>query len=134
MDLAAQPWKPTPWSSQRTVLELISMPHEVWRSVVIDTAESWWPLCTMILRLQVLDFIHLWLWKWLNSRIQNGWVNTQQTEISWLEKNPNQAHECRHSFNCQALQCNKNILMAPFNTFLEHDYFMTNVWLRWVLF
>jgi len=38
------PWKPIPWSSLWTVLELIWRPREVWRSVAIDSAESWRPL------------------------------------------------------------------------------------------
>ena len=33
LDAAAQPWKPIPWSSIRTVFELIWRPHEVWRSI-----------------------------------------------------------------------------------------------------
>jgi len=40
MALMQLPWKPIPWSSLRTVLELIWRPDEVWRSVAI---ESWWP-------------------------------------------------------------------------------------------
>ena len=49
LDAAARPWKPIPWSSLRTVLELIWRPNEVWRSVVIDSAESWQPLRTTCL-------------------------------------------------------------------------------------
>ena len=52
LDAAARPWKPIPWSSLRTVLELIWRPHEVWRSVAIDSAESWRPLCTMCLSIR----------------------------------------------------------------------------------
>ena len=47
LDAAARPWKPIPWSSLHTVLGLIWRPHEVWRSVAIDSAESWRPLCTL---------------------------------------------------------------------------------------
>ena len=47
LDAAALSWKPIQWSSLSTVLELIWRPHEVWRSVVIDSAESWRPLRTM---------------------------------------------------------------------------------------
>ena len=50
LDAAARPWKPIPWSSLHTVLELIWRPHEVWRSVVIDSAESWRPLHPLTLR------------------------------------------------------------------------------------
>ena len=46
LNAAARPWKPVPWSSLRAVLELI-WPHEVWRSVAIDSAESWRPQRTM---------------------------------------------------------------------------------------
>ena len=44
---AVRPWKPIPWSSLLTVLELIWRPYEVWRSVAINSAESWQPLRTM---------------------------------------------------------------------------------------
>ena len=47
LDAAARPWKPIPWSSLPTVLELIWRPHEVWRSVSTDSAESWRPLRTL---------------------------------------------------------------------------------------
>ena len=43
LDAAARPWKPIPRSSLRAVLELIWRPHEVWRSVAIDSAENWQP-------------------------------------------------------------------------------------------
>jgi len=49
LDAAARPWKPIPWSSLRTVLELIWRPHEVWRSLAIDSADSWRPLRTVCL-------------------------------------------------------------------------------------
>ena len=52
LDAAARPWKPIPWSSLRTVLELIWRPHKVWRSVAIDSAESWRPLGTMRLSIR----------------------------------------------------------------------------------
>ena len=46
LDVSARPWKYIPWSFLCTVLELIWRPHKVWRSVAIDSAESWRPLCT----------------------------------------------------------------------------------------
>ena len=49
---AARPWKPIPWSSLRSVPELIWRPHEVWRSVAIDSAESRRPLRTMRLSIR----------------------------------------------------------------------------------
>ena len=52
LDATAWPWKPIPWSSLCTVLELIWRPHEVWRSVAIDSAESWRPLRTMHLSIR----------------------------------------------------------------------------------
>ena len=52
LDADARPWKPIPWSSLRTVLELIWRPHEVWRSVAIDSAESWRLLSTMRLSIR----------------------------------------------------------------------------------
>ena len=52
LDAAVQPWKPIPWSSLHTVLELNWTPHEVWRSVAIDSAESWRPLRTMRLSIR----------------------------------------------------------------------------------
>ena len=66
LDAAARPWKPIPWSSLRTVLELIWRPHEVWRSVVIDSAESWRPLHTMSLGIHwpssvILCGLHGWV-------------------------------------------------------------------------
>ena len=45
-------WKPIPWSSLCTVLGLIWRPHEVWRFVAIDSAESWRPLHTMRLSIR----------------------------------------------------------------------------------
>lgn len=45
LDAAAWSCKTHPWSSLCTVLELILRP-EVWRSVAIDSAESW-RLCTL---------------------------------------------------------------------------------------
>lgn len=33
----------------RAVLDLIRRLYNLWRSVVIDSAESWWPLCTLAL-------------------------------------------------------------------------------------
>ena len=47
VDAAARPWKHIPWSSLSTVLELIWGPRGDWRSVVIDSTESLWPLRTM---------------------------------------------------------------------------------------
>ena len=44
LDAAAQPWKTIPWSSLCTVLKLIWKPHEVWRSVTMDSEESWQPI------------------------------------------------------------------------------------------
>ena len=52
LDAAAQPWTPIPWSSLRTVIELIWRPHDVWRSVAIDSAESCRPLHTMRIRIR----------------------------------------------------------------------------------
>ena len=52
LDSAAQLWKPIPWSSLHTVPELIWRPHEVWRSVASDSAESWRPLRTMRLSIR----------------------------------------------------------------------------------
>ena len=49
VDAAARPWKPIPWSSLSTGLELTWRPHEVWRSVAHYSAESCRPLCTMCL-------------------------------------------------------------------------------------
>lgn len=53
---AARPWKPIPWC---TVLQLIRRPHEVWRFVAIDSAESWRPLRTMHLSMR---WPHLVFW------------------------------------------------------------------------
>ena len=47
LDAAAWPWKPISLSFLRTALELIWRPHEVCRSVAIDSAESCRPLHTM---------------------------------------------------------------------------------------
>ena len=75
LDAAAWPWKPIPWSSLHTVLELIWRPREVWRSVVIDSSESWRPLCTMHLSI-----------RWLHSVILGG------LPLGWVTVIPNRFH------------------------------------------
>ena len=49
LDEVARPWKPMPWSSLRTVLELIWRPHKVWRSVATESRQ---PLRTVRLSIR----------------------------------------------------------------------------------
>lgn len=42
-----QPWKPLSLSSLHIAVGLIRKPQKVWISALIDSAETWWPLCIL---------------------------------------------------------------------------------------
>ena len=84
LDAAYWPWKPIPWSSLRTVLELIWRPHEVWRSVAIDSAESW----QLTVEYLVARKFHDWIC------CTGGILSRYHTGIHWVPESDSFFHKC----------------------------------------